>query len=596
MKQLAESLSFKTFAASWSLLVFALIIVRSIEVPISHDEAATFLHYIQQGDFFPFYAHWDANNHSLNSLLSILTYETLGAELVWLRLPNVLSFSLFAIFGYRIISNIRSNLVRISSFIAITTAWMPFEFFAQFRGYGLGLAFLMAGIFYLIAFSKNGKVQTQIAIWASLTLALFANLSLNNTYLLCLILVLLLFIFHSGKRSWKNILSYVLFGLVPFSWFSYVSFTMKEKGLLYYGEGTGFIEVTVKTLSAHTFGVENPWFLYFLSVLGSLAIAIILIERSWIKTLIPRWDQLIALLLLGNVVGSVLLHFLLGVNYPEDRVGIYFIPLFILVLAAASDLLLIHKKSIEAYLGAALLLTFPIITAANSRLHQVHVWRQIPLDRVLYKEVVQRSNTVERPPMVSGYKLFPLSWAYENLKSSNPLPPLIPQEFDNGVADFHICYCDDCDSISEYYTDITPQDNLEVRLFERTEKIRFDTLITSTLEEYKGAAEFVNLQETRDLDYLSQVDAVHLDFRINSELDPCTINLVITAQDENEGLLYYDYIPLHWVRDQWLGERFSVTRPVAFGGNEKRLICYLWNRNKERMEILDSKVSLLYAK
>jgi hypothetical protein len=595
MKHFFEELSFKKFAFGWTILVFVLILIRAALVPISHDEAATFLHYIQQGDFFYFYAHWDANNHALNSLLGIWMYNTFGSELIWLRLPNVLSFLLFAYYGYQIISRLRSKSICIFTFVALTTAWMPFEFFAQCRGYGLGLAFMLPSLFYLFRYFESGKAKDQVAVWGFLSLALFANLSLSNTFLISLGLVFLAFVFHVEKRSLKNILSFVVLGILPFIGFSTVAFTMKEKGLLYYGEGTGFIDVTVRTLSAHTLGTESELILYLIANVAAVSIVILLAERRWLKNFRPNQSQLIALMLFGNIAGTLLLHFILDVNFPEDRVGIYFIPLFVMTFGMAADRLAKHREKLIRIPAIAGLLVFPVVTAANSRFYQVHVWRQIPLDRALYEEVDKQAEKLGRPPMISGYKLFPLSWAYENLKSEAPLPPMTPREYDSGIADFHICYLNECDPLLIDYRDITPVEGEDVRLLERIEKIEFDTLAKSAIDEYIGEAEYFNLLETRNVDDISRTEAIHLDFEINSDLDPCTIDLIITAQDENEGMLYYDFIPLHWVRDQWHGEQLKITRPVKFDDSTKRVICYLWNRNKAKIEVTKANAILLKA-
>ena len=134
-------LSLAKLAFFTAATTFVFILLRAALVPITHDEAATFLHYIQRGEFFPYFAHWDANNHPLNSFLSIITYRCLGSELVWLRLPNALSFILFAYYAYKLLKELNSRLTFTFGYVAILTAWMPFEFFAQCRGYGLSLAF-----------------------------------------------------------------------------------------------------------------------------------------------------------------------------------------------------------------------------------------------------------------------------------------------------------------------------------------------------------------------------------------------------------------------------------------------------------------------
>lgn len=53
--------------SAFVLIYFGL---RAAYVPIFHDEAATFFHFIQVERFIPFYAEWDAGNHLLNTALS----------------------------------------------------------------------------------------------------------------------------------------------------------------------------------------------------------------------------------------------------------------------------------------------------------------------------------------------------------------------------------------------------------------------------------------------------------------------------------------------------------------------------------------------
>ena len=76
-------------AFSISLCIFIYLIIRSIYVPLIHDEAATFFHYIQSSSFIPFHSLNDANNHFLNSLLTYISYTLFGDSEFALRLPNL---------------------------------------------------------------------------------------------------------------------------------------------------------------------------------------------------------------------------------------------------------------------------------------------------------------------------------------------------------------------------------------------------------------------------------------------------------------------------------------------------------------------------
>jgi hypothetical protein len=70
----------KAILFSVGLLLFAFIIARAICVPMIGDELGTFYWYIQQGEFLPYKAHWDANNHLVNSALGIVFTTCLARQ------------------------------------------------------------------------------------------------------------------------------------------------------------------------------------------------------------------------------------------------------------------------------------------------------------------------------------------------------------------------------------------------------------------------------------------------------------------------------------------------------------------------------------
>jgi hypothetical protein len=55
-------------------LIWLYLWLRAFYVPLIYDEIATFYGYVHVGKFIPFYAHWDANNHIINSLLSSILF------------------------------------------------------------------------------------------------------------------------------------------------------------------------------------------------------------------------------------------------------------------------------------------------------------------------------------------------------------------------------------------------------------------------------------------------------------------------------------------------------------------------------------------
>ena len=87
--------------------------LRAYYIPFTHDEVATFFHYINSERFIPFVnAHWYANNHVLNTVLSFLTYKLFGASELSLRLPNLLFFPVFFFFASKLFCEIKDIFLR----------------------------------------------------------------------------------------------------------------------------------------------------------------------------------------------------------------------------------------------------------------------------------------------------------------------------------------------------------------------------------------------------------------------------------------------------------------------------------------------------
>ena len=71
-----------------------------------------------------------------------------------------------------------------------------------------------------------------------------------------------------------------------------------------------------------------PQFLTFLVILIVLWVCIKLIFSQKLNSVFNR-NLFFFFLLVGSIVGIELMAIILKVNYPEDRVGMYLIPLFI---------------------------------------------------------------------------------------------------------------------------------------------------------------------------------------------------------------------------------------------------------------------------
>lgn len=152
--------------------------IRGYYVPITFDEAATFFHFVQSGDFWFFTSLPDANNHFINSLLSFISYNIFGSSKLALRLPNLLAFSIYLYFLYRFSTFFKSGLLRWVFILSMMFSHFFVEYFALCRGYGLSMAFLLGVFYYLIKFVSEKKSSHLIWLALLLFLSELSNLSI----------------------------------------------------------------------------------------------------------------------------------------------------------------------------------------------------------------------------------------------------------------------------------------------------------------------------------------------------------------------------------------------------------------------------------
>ena len=138
----------KNIYSFMNYIVLIYLIIKSIRMPITVDEAYTFLNYVYVKDLFNLSI---ANNHLLNTLLISLTTTFSNYEF-FIRMPNIISAFLYFYLANKLIISSKN------SFLALCTFLMfPYvlEFFAHARGYGIVFTLNFCGLYYFINNSRN---------------------------------------------------------------------------------------------------------------------------------------------------------------------------------------------------------------------------------------------------------------------------------------------------------------------------------------------------------------------------------------------------------------------------------------------------------
>jgi hypothetical protein len=578
-----------------ALALFVYLILRAINVPPVHDEAATYIHYIQQGEWMPYSAHWDANNHILNSLLSGWIFKIFGFGLLQLRLVSLLSFILFAVYIFRISKFLQSNIVKIGFLVGMLGAHNLMEYFGYSRGYGMSMGLLIAAMFYLIRYFQQFELRKLWPFYIFSLLALMANLTLFNTMLLLNGLILLSFLLKNKK--WLLKILYILCGLLPIIFAAIISMEMKKLGLLYYGGNKSFYHVTVATLSLLIYGDWNTALCIAFIIVAIISILFLIASgmEEGLKDLIFSTRWLFAILFIGNIIATVLLQKWLKVNYPEDRTAMYFYFFLVMFFCFSLDKISFDKIKYVAliWVVAPIHFFFMINTTHASYWYYEHI------PPAFYKKIQQRAGNDPASVSIGGYNLMDMIWAYYNQGSGGQLNDMQVADYPSFYYDYLILYNDNNNAYAQKdYNTLLISPYSEIRLLERKEKIKMDLVASYTHpDHWLDTNEYFNFYSSDSLSRYKNL-CVDIDCNIFSPdhflFAYVTLGTFYTRKDGEEKAGPHEWQALHHFRSNWRGNnRFHhCVYITGILPDSSRSVCYLWNPKKQPVTLTDCRIKI----
>ena len=565
------------------LMLMVYIFLRAIFVPPLHDEVVTFFNYIETGNIINDSAVVDANNHLLNSFLSRLSYLLFGEQLWAYRLPNSLSFVVYFWSIVGILRVIKSNIIYWVALTALNSIPFVLEYFAMTRGYGLGMAFMLLSIYFLIRWIQHEKYLFLIICLAAAWLSAFANLIFINSYSL-LIFYLVLVLLERRKLMKYSVLkiNILIIGGATITFIPLVvfAFLLKNAGALYYGSLNGFWEVTGKSLSGHVFFSTNEIIKWILFILVS-AITIwgirYWIVHKWRKTLLSP-AIILSFFFVGNIFVTLLLALLFKVNYPEDRAGIHFVFFFLLSLVFLLDHLSVQYFSV-------LLLFFPITFLWTLNFSKTIVTPDQALSSEFYHEIRRSLESGERIQM---YPTQSLIWSYYERSQKDKIIVDVARKVDT-IMEKVITRKPFYDPAQHFGFDAIGFDDLTADYILANRRKWNQSLALSS--NFDG-----NYQPGRHLlsDYEIQHSSV-IDIHLNSEVHLEGENYVIfeiKCFDQKGQQVCFKYIPMGWYYGiNRLAYSMEYNTAVnSFDGEIKRVKVYLINNAEKEIYIRKSSI------
>lgn len=577
--------TYKLFTWSLFLLLLTYLLLRAYFLEPLHDEVATFFYYIESGIFWGKDVMLDANNHLLNSLICHWIFKITGDHLFFLRLPNVLAF-LFYFWGIvKFVKPISSHLNK--TLIILGTTCIPFilEYFANMRGYGISLGLFVFSLAYIRDFIQSRKPKSVYIVSLLLCLTIYANL----TFIISVILVCTLFIFiqwrYKNELTKKQHLSlfvnYLILGAALIPALQYAKL-LKESGALYYGSLDGFWAVTGKTLAINTIFYNENWVKYA-SLIVVLSMAAYLINK-WMKSgtnvFFVKTETILAWLLFGNSAAIILMAKILKVNYPEDRVGMYLIVLFLLLLG----FILSESKKTSWLLSG--MLFFPITFIPRINLNTSIFSPDDRMSKAFFNDVYKN---IDNHTSISAYPLMVLTWSYHSRSKPETYFVASKREFDY-TADIVLTKKDYVKSLDlkEDYNIIAQDDPSGHIAFKR--KIPYQEKIISAikLNTSETSDEYITIYQNEIADSLKNKK---LKFHVTADITAENIwreyNIIVySIFDKNQNSRDYQYMNERWMQGLKKNYRLNFNLSTAgFTDEDKEVRIYIWNPKKEKATV-----------
>lgn len=563
-----------------------------INEPI-HDEISTFFYFIYRGDFRGESIVWDANNHLLNSWLGHLIYPLAKDHFGWLRIFNVVAFVAYFWSVFSLVGRFQPVALRFLGLLALNSIPFVLDYFSYTRGYGLSMGFFLLALVQLQAQTTGLKLARLLKTYVYLLLAVAANLNFIQTSLMILVWIVALQIIRKKELRFKEhvflVLAHLSF-LVLLAPFVEFAFTLKEKGALYYGSLDGLWEVTGKTLARYTLFYDADWLKYALGliIVGMVGTVVIRFLRNGWEAGSKDRSSLYAYLLAGNLVAILLLALVLGVNYPEDRTGMYLIVLFLL--------LALELMQRIPWLSL-LLLYFPLTFLGKLNLH-TSIFS--PDDRMTdaFYQAVKREIKPEHSIMVYGLMTmnFPLHESREEVKASAAMH----YNVNAGITDIIVTRSNVNKNpyLKKYYTQIASDKPSMMLAFKRKIPLIKDTLLRAHMPAQVSNAEFLPLFELDSLQAFNKgALQVSVKGHIRSEAPRTAIQIVVaSARKDGQPGLYETYFAELVYQGQELDDDFwhhFVLEKID--PNDEVLKVYVWNRKGETIHLSPVDVSLLHV-
>jgi Dolichyl-phosphate-mannose-protein mannosyltransferase len=384
-------------AAAWVLLAVLLTanVYRAATQSITFDEARTWQLYLA-GPFSAFFELRDPANHFLATLLFKISTMLFGNSEFALRLPSVLAGAWF----FWTILKLCGLMFGEGGFLLLGCSLLALnpillDFLVAARGYGLAVAALFWALYQTVLWIGENRGVWKVA--GGCLIAVAANLTmLAPVFVLALVIGTLSL--RGGKR-WFALaallaLAIAFLGAAPHD---------RLRGFFYVGAPSALGSLKQLTRVSFAYGgassslrpIEQFFAGAAVVVLPFAVIAALIAGTIALRSMrspVAVGTVLSALIVVGSALLLVSAHWLIGIPYPEDRTGLYLVPLSLLAALGFARILREQSRSVR-WIGcvvAVVLASFALDFAAEWNVKSFWVWRRDADTKPIFEKIEER--------------------------------------------------------------------------------------------------------------------------------------------------------------------------------------------------------------
>lgn len=566
-----------------ALVAFAYVLLRAMLVPWVNDEALTFLLYVEPGDYLPFMAPWDANNHFLNSWLMSLAYERFGLSHLGSRYGNVLAFLLYAWAGHRLGCYVRHGFVRWCFWLALLFCPMLIELFGFARGYGMAVAFWLAAMVWLMRFVGHVRLRQLILSLVLLLLANAAVLAAVPVWTAVLAGVLVLWMRDArGFQRWWGVLAWLVLGALPLAGAVMYGLALRERGGLFIGGQEGFVPVTVASLLKQLVGSDGILLAWVVTATMALAMMLLVVRRWRDRALL-----LPAALLAADVLSRVLMAWLMGVNYPNDRAVAHLVPWALIALAFACDAWADRSRVIG--LLSVVLLILPGRTLIHLNMHASTLFPDQSPPEDLVRAIAYELK--EGMGLLAGPRHMTMPLALEARRLGLEAPRMDGDLPERPWFELWVVKGADDAPLPKGYREMHRTAATRHSLLRRDPMLTWRTELDTLIVERDGADEYIDLIKG-ELPIQVADRMIDISGPLSSGGEHVALNAVVSMRGSDGAEVHYEAYPLHLLRPVWNGEELRLRLPVPTVPGAVGCSIYIWNIKKKPLRAGPFKVAL----